>query len=69
MTHEARRPPGGRPDNKVQLRSLTVEPASDQWRVVAGLQAGERVIVQGQQGQSGRAGQARDVKLDTPAHG
>ena len=36
------------PDDKVELRSLTVEPASDQWRVVAGLNAGERVIVQGQ---------------------
>jgi len=36
------------PDDKVELRALTVEPAADQWRVVAGLQAGERVIVQGQ---------------------
>ncbi len=58
------------PDDKVELRSLTVEAASDQWRVVAGLHAGERVIVQGQV----KAKVAAPVKpvivtLDAPAHG
>jgi membrane fusion protein (multidrug efflux system) len=37
-------------DNKVQQRTLSVEPAEDnQWRVVTGLQPGDRVIVQGMQ--------------------
>jgi membrane fusion protein (multidrug efflux system) len=36
------------PDDKVELRALTVEPAANQWRVIAGLHPGERVIVQGQ---------------------
>ncbi len=58
------------PDDKVQLRSLTVEPASDQWRVVAGLQAGERVIVQGQvKAKVAAPVKPIIVKLDTPAHG
>ena len=58
------------PDNKVELRSLTVEAASDQWRVVAGLHAGERVIVQGQvKAKVAAPVKPVIVKLDAPAHG
>ena len=58
------------PDDKVELRSLTVEPASDQWRVVAGLNAGERVIVQGQvKAKIDSPVKPVVVKLDAPAHG
>lgn len=35
-------------DDKVEQRELTVEPAGDQWRVLAGLRGGERLVVQGQ---------------------
>lgn len=35
-------------DDKVEPRKLAVEPAGEQWRVLSGLHAGERVIVQGQ---------------------
>jgi membrane fusion protein (multidrug efflux system) len=35
-------------DDKVEQRELTVEPAGNQWRVLTGLKAGERVIIQGQ---------------------
>ena len=34
--------------DKVESRPLTVEPAGDRWRVLTGLHAGDRVIVQGQ---------------------
>jgi membrane fusion protein (multidrug efflux system) len=58
------------PDNKVELRSLTVEPASDQWRVVAGLHAGERVIVQGQvKAKVDAPVKPTVVRLDAPARG
>lgn len=37
-------------DNRVELRDVQVEAApANQWRVLAGLNAGERIIVQGQQ--------------------
>jgi len=58
------------PDDKVELRSITVEPASDQWRVVAGLHAGERVIVQGQvKAKIDAPVKPVVVKLDSPTHG
>ena len=58
------------PDDKVELRSLTVEASSDQWRVIAGLHAGERVIVQGQvKAKVDAPVKPTIVKLDTPAHG
>jgi membrane fusion protein (multidrug efflux system) len=58
------------PDDKVELRSLTVEPASDQWRVVAGLHPGERVIVQGQvKAKVDAPVKPMVVKLDAPTHG
>jgi membrane fusion protein (multidrug efflux system) len=58
------------PDDKVELRSLNVEPASDHWRVIAGLHAGERVIVQGQvKAKVDAPVKPTIVKLDTPARG
>ena len=58
------------PDDKVELRALTVEAASDQWRVVAGLHAGERVIVQVQiKAKIDAPVKPTIVKLDAAAHG
>jgi membrane fusion protein, multidrug efflux system len=58
------------PDDKVELRALTVEPAADQWRVIAGLQAGERVIVQGQiKAKVDAAVKPTLVELKAPARG
>jgi membrane fusion protein, multidrug efflux system len=56
------------PDNKVQLRALTVEPAADKWRVIAGLQPGERVIVQGQI-KAKVDGVVKPTVVDLNAHG
>jgi membrane fusion protein (multidrug efflux system) len=58
------------PDDKVELRALTVEAASNQWRVIAGLHPGERVIVQGQvKAKIDAPVKPTIVKLDAPAHG
>jgi len=58
------------PDDKVELRSISVEAATDQWRVIAGLHAGERVIVQGQvKAKVDAPVKPTIAKLDAAAHG
>ncbi|MDE2220624.1 MAG: HlyD family secretion protein, partial [Gammaproteobacteria bacterium] len=52
--------------NHVELRDVQVEAAPDnQWRVLAGLNAGERIIVQGQQ--KVRPGDAVSATVVDPA--
>ena len=55
-------------DNKVGQRELTVEPAANQWRVLTGLKAGERVVVQGQlKAKPGKVVRPVIVELGAPA--
>ena len=56
--------------DKVEQRALSVEAAGDQWRVIAGLHAGERVIVQGlQKAKIDSVVKPTIVELGAAAHG
>jgi membrane fusion protein (multidrug efflux system) len=55
-------------DDKVEQRELSVEPVGNQWRVLTGLKAGERVIVQGQlKARPGKVVRPVIVELGAPA--